>query len=72
MQTLEQHKLENITMYYREGSSDKVYQCDLPEVKGFSARNLRLMTQFFDEYSSLGPISPRPVAKMEINPAGLS
>ena len=27
MQTLEQPKLENITLYYREGGSDKVYQC---------------------------------------------
>lgn len=27
MQTLEQPKLENSTLYYREGSSDKVYQC---------------------------------------------
>ena len=27
MQTLEQ--LENITLYYREGSSDKVYQCQI-------------------------------------------
>jgi bifunctional non-homologous end joining protein LigD len=29
MQTLEQPKLENITLYYREGSSDKVYQCQI-------------------------------------------
>lgn len=27
MQTLEQPTLENITLYYREGTSDKVYQC---------------------------------------------
>lgn len=27
MQTLEQPKLENITLYYKEGTSDKVYQC---------------------------------------------
>ena len=29
MQTLEQQKLENITLYYKEGSSDKVYQCGI-------------------------------------------
>ena len=29
MQTLEQPKLENITLYYREGTSDKVYQCQI-------------------------------------------
>jgi bifunctional non-homologous end joining protein LigD len=29
MQTLEQPKLENTTLYYREGSSDKVYQCQI-------------------------------------------
>ena len=29
MQTLELPKLENITLYYREGSSDKVYQCQI-------------------------------------------
>jgi bifunctional non-homologous end joining protein LigD len=29
MQTLEQPKLQNITLYYREGSSDKVYQCQI-------------------------------------------
>ena len=27
MQTLEQPKLENTTLYFKEGSSDKVYQC---------------------------------------------
>ena len=31
MQTLEQPKLENITLYYREGSSDKVYQCQIEQ-----------------------------------------
>ena len=35
---------------------------DLPEVKGFSARNLRLMIQFFDEYPAFGPIWQRAVA----------
>jgi len=29
MQTLEQPKLENVTLNYREGSSDKVYQCQI-------------------------------------------
>jgi len=29
MQTLDQIKLENVTLYYREGSSDKVYQCGI-------------------------------------------
>ncbi len=41
---------------------------DLPEVKGFSARNLRLMIQFFDEYRAFGAIWHRPVAKLEIHP----
>jgi hypothetical protein len=27
MQILEQPKLENISLYYREGTSDKIYQC---------------------------------------------
>ncbi len=27
MQTLTEPKLENITLYFRERSSDKVYQC---------------------------------------------
>jgi hypothetical protein len=31
MQTLEQPKLENITLYYREGTSDKVYQCQIEQ-----------------------------------------
>ncbi|MGA2030301.1 MAG: PDDEXK nuclease domain-containing protein [Verrucomicrobiota bacterium] len=37
---------------------------DLPEVKGFSARNLRLMIQFFAEYPAFGPIWQRAVAKL--------
>ena len=37
---------------------------DLPEVKGFSARNLRLMIQFFGEYPAFGPIWQRAVAKL--------
>ena len=31
MQTIEQQKLENITLYYREGSSDKVYQAEIKQ-----------------------------------------
>lgn len=38
---------------------------DVPEVKGFSARNLRLMIQFFDEYPGFGSIWQPPVAKFE-------
>jgi len=43
---------------------------DLPEVKGFSARNLRLMIQFFDEYPAFGPIWQRAVAKLSDYPIG--
>jgi predicted nuclease of restriction endonuclease-like (RecB) superfamily len=43
---------------------------DLPDVKGFSARNLRLMIQFFDEYPQFGPIGQRAVAKLPDAPAG--
>jgi hypothetical protein len=38
---------------------------ELPEVKGFSARNLRRMIQFNQEYPGLFPIWPLPVAKSE-------
>jgi len=38
---------------------------DLPEVKGFSARNLRRMIQFHHEYPRLFSIWPPPVAKSE-------
>ena len=31
MQTLAEPKLENVTLYYREGSSDKVYQCAIEQ-----------------------------------------
>ena len=37
---------------------------DLPEKKGFSARNLRLMIQFYKEYPSLHSIWQLPVAKL--------
>jgi len=38
---------------------------DLPEVKGFSERNLKRMAAFFREYSTLLPIGPRPVAQLK-------
>jgi predicted nuclease of restriction endonuclease-like (RecB) superfamily len=38
---------------------------DLPEVKGFSARNMRRMIQFHQEYPGLFSIWPLPVAKSE-------
>jgi bifunctional non-homologous end joining protein LigD len=34
MQTLEQPKLENIMLYYREGNSDKIYQCSIEAAGG--------------------------------------
>ena len=34
MQTLELPKLENTTLYYREGSSDKIYQCGIEAAGG--------------------------------------
>jgi len=37
---------------------------ELPEVKGFSERNIDRMVAFFREYPGLGPISPPPVAKL--------
>lgn len=37
---------------------------DLPELKGFSERNLKRMVQFFREYPSLFEIGPRPVAQL--------
>ncbi|HYF37737.1 MAG TPA: DUF1016 N-terminal domain-containing protein [Prosthecobacter sp.] len=36
----------------------------LPEEKGFSTRNLKLMTQFFREYPGLGSIGQRAVAQL--------
>jgi hypothetical protein len=38
---------------------------DLPEVKGFSERNLKLMTQFRREYPGLMAIGQRSVAQLE-------
>jgi hypothetical protein len=43
---------------------------DLPEMKGFSARNLRLMIQFFSEYPAFGPICQRSVAKLPNDSTG--
>jgi predicted nuclease of restriction endonuclease-like (RecB) superfamily len=38
---------------------------ELPEVKGFSERNLKRMTQFYREYPRLPVFGPRPVAQLE-------
>lgn len=38
---------------------------DLPDVKGFSERNLRLMTQFFREYADFSIIWQQAVAQLE-------
>ena len=37
---------------------------ELPEVKGFSVRNLKLMAQFFHEYPDFSPIGQPPVAQL--------
>ncbi|MGL6075456.1 MAG: PDDEXK nuclease domain-containing protein [Fimbriiglobus sp.] len=37
---------------------------ELPELKGFSERNIDLMVRFYREYASLAPISQPPVAKI--------
>jgi predicted nuclease of restriction endonuclease-like (RecB) superfamily len=41
---------------------------DLPEVKGFSVRNLKLMTQFFREYPAFSAIGQPPVAQLADSP----
>lgn len=41
----------------------------LPEVKGFSDRNMRLMVQFYEEYPALFPIWQPAVAKLKNHPA---
>lgn len=41
---------------------------DIPEVKGFSERNLGRMVAFFREYPNLGTILPQPVAKLDSQP----
>jgi predicted nuclease of restriction endonuclease-like (RecB) superfamily len=38
---------------------------ELPEVKGFSERNLKLMTQFHREYPQLSEIGQQPVAQLQ-------
>lgn len=38
---------------------------ELAEVKGFSERNIKLMTQFWREYPDLMTIGQRPVAQLE-------
>lgn len=42
----------------------------LPEVKGFSARNLNCMVQFFSEYPALFAIGPQPVAQLTNRSSG--
>jgi hypothetical protein len=42
---------------------------DLPEVKGFSVRNLKLMTQFFREYPDFAAIGQPPVALLAERPS---
>ncbi len=42
---------------------------ELPEVKGFSQRNIMLMMQFANEYPSLFPIAQPPVAQLPDNTA---
>jgi hypothetical protein len=39
---------------------------DLPEVKGFSERNLKLMAQFYREYPELSAIGQQAVAQLGI------
>ena len=41
---------------------------ELPEIKGFSERNIQLMIQFQDEYPNLFPIPQRPVAELQGSP----
>lgn len=42
---------------------------DLPEVTGFSVRNLKLMTQFFREYPDFAVIGQPPVAQLAQRPS---
>ncbi len=39
---------------------------ELPEVKGFSERNIKLMVQFYHEYPDLMPIGQRAVAQLTV------
>lgn len=43
---------------------EKELRNDLSEVKGFSARNMRLMTQFYKEYQDVNLIWQQSVAKL--------
>lgn len=38
---------------------------ELPEVKGFSERNIKRMLRFYREYSAVLPILPQPVAQLK-------
>lgn len=38
---------------------------DLPEIKGFSERNIKFMSQFFKEYNSESEIRKQPVSQIE-------
>lgn len=38
---------------------------ELPEIKGFSERNIKFMVQFFKEYDDSAPIGKRPVSQLE-------
>ena len=42
----------------------KDIQNELPEIKGFSERNIKLMVQFFREYPSISEIGQLPVAQL--------
>jgi len=43
---------------------------DIPQIKGFSERNLQLMIQFQDEYPDLFPLPQQAVAEMPETPFG--
>jgi predicted nuclease of restriction endonuclease-like (RecB) superfamily len=43
---------------------------DIPQIKGFSERNLQLMIQFQDEYPDLFPIPQQAVAELSETPLG--
>jgi len=46
----------------------KDIQNELPEVKGFSERNLKRMVSFYREYSGISEFVPQPVAQMDPSP----
>ncbi|MFZ7111890.1 MAG: PDDEXK nuclease domain-containing protein [Desulfatiglandales bacterium] len=41
---------------------------ELPEIKGYSERNLKRMIRFYREYPFLGPKVPQPVAQLSVQP----